>query len=201
MIWSTRVIGAEQVPATGPVIIAGNHTSVIDGPLLMGVAPRRLHILIKEEMFRGALGVFLRTAGQIPVDRDSGRQALATARAVLQRGGALGIFPEGSRGDGDVADSHGGAAWLALNTGAVVVPAAILGTRRPGESVGHLPGLRRRCVVEFGPAFTVQRSPGVTGKAALAAANETLRATLAELVVAASARAGIPPMREASGPR
>lgn len=191
-VWSTRVVGAENVPASGPVIIVGNHTSVIDGPLLMGIAPRPLHILIKQEMFKGALGVFLSTAGQIPVDRDSGRQALVTGRAVLQRGGALGIFPEGSRGDGDVSDAHGGAAWLALNTDAVVVPAAIMGTRRPGESVSNVPGFRRKFLVEFGPAFSVTREPGTTGKQALAMANETLRSTLASLVVAASARAGIP---------
>src|SRR5690606_25196727 len=68
VVWDTQVVGAERVPRTGPVVLAANHVTLLDGPLLIGVAPRPLHILVKAEMFRGPLGLLLRTAGQIPVD-------------------------------------------------------------------------------------------------------------------------------------
>lgn len=191
VVWRTRVVGRERVPRTGPVIVAGNHTGVIDGPVMLGVAPRPLHILVKQEMFRGFIGVVLRAAGQIPVDRSGGRAALATARAVLKRAGAVGIFPEGARGSGQVDDVHGGAAWLALNTGAVIVPVAILGTRRTGESVGKVPGLRRCLVVDFGESFTVAREPGETGRTALARVNAEIQERLAAAVTDAVARHGI----------
>ncbi|GII99141.1 1-acyl-sn-glycerol-3-phosphate acyltransferase [Sediminihabitans luteus] len=191
VVWSTRVTGAEHVPATGPVILAANHTGVVDGPLLLGVAPRGLHVLVKQEMFHGPVGAVLRAAGQIPVDRDGGRAALVTARAVLERGDAVGVFPEGNRGRGDASSGRAGVAWLALHSGAPVVPVAMLGTRRTGESTNHLPGLRRRIEVEMGAPVTVRRAPGTSGRQALADANEQVRAALADLVARAVARTGV----------
>lgn len=190
-VWRTRVVGAHHVPRTGPVIVAANHLGVIDGPVLLGATPRGLHVLVKEEMFTGPLGLLLRTAGQIPVDRDGGRTGLAVALGVLRRGGVVGIFPEGNRGRGDAASGRAGVAWLAVNSGAVVVPAAVLGTRRTGESVSHVPGLRRRLVVEFGEPVVLTRAPGVSGREAVARGNETLRAALADHVRAVSARSGL----------
>ncbi|HMO12281.1 MAG TPA: lysophospholipid acyltransferase family protein, partial [Actinotalea sp.] len=133
----------ENLPSTGAVVIAANHVSVIDGPLLHGVVPRDTHLLVKREAFRGVVGAILRGAGQIPVDRVTGRSALEAALAVLRRGGAVGIFPEGGRGDGAVQSVRAGVAWLAVHGGAPVVPVAILGTRRTGEGIGHLPAPRR----------------------------------------------------------
>lgn len=190
-VWATDVVGAHHVPRTGPVLLAANHTGVVDGPMLIGVAPRPTHILVKEEMFHGPVGLVLRSAGQIPVDRQGGRTALTTALGVLRRGGVVGIFPEGNRGRGDATSARAGIAWLALNGQAPVVPVAILGTRRTGESVGHVPGFRRRLVVEFGEPVVVERAPGVSGRAALVAANEAVRVALSDLVTRASARSGL----------
>jgi len=201
--WHTEVIGRENVPVTGGVLLAANHSSVLDGPVVVGVAPRGVQFLIKEEMYKGPLGTFLRRSNQISVDRDGGRQALAIARKVLLGGGCVGVFPEGNRGRGDAAAARAGVAWLALATGATVVPVAVLGTRRTGESVGHLPRLRRRLVVEFGAPITVTRAEGVRSKVALEEANEVLRDALASLVAGAAARTGIelptdaPPRRDA----
>ncbi|WP_273651171.1 lysophospholipid acyltransferase family protein [Cellulomonas fimi] len=190
-VWATDVVGAHHVPRTGPVLLAANHTGVVDGPILAGVSPRPTHILVKEEMFHGPVGLVLRAAGQIPVDRQGGRTALTTALGVLRRGGVVGIFPEGNRGRGDATSARAGIAWLALNGQAPVVPVAILGTRRTGESVGHVPGFRRRLVVEFGEPVVVERAPGVSGRAALVAANEAVRVALSDLVTRASARSGL----------
>ncbi|WP_307793628.1 lysophospholipid acyltransferase family protein [Actinotalea soli] len=191
-MWSTTVVGAERVPRQGPVILAANHIGVVDGPLVHGCAPRGTHVLVKVEMFRGPVGAVLRAAGQIPVDRRNGRPALTAALAVLRRGGAVGIFPEGVRGRGDASSARAGVAWLAVASGAPVVPVAVLGTRRTGESVGHLPGLRRRLVVEFGEPVSLTDGEPLAGRQAVARAHERVGAALRTHVRAASERAGVP---------
>lgn len=204
VVWNTTVTGASKVPTTGPVLMAANHTGILDGPLLHGVAPRPSHVLVKEEMFWGPIGWILHAAGQIPVDREGGRTALTEALGVLKRGGLVGVFPEGNRGRGDATSARAGIAWLALNGHAPVVPVAVLGTRRTGESVNKIPGLRRRLAIEFGEPLVIERAPGMSGKVAIEAANEAIRIALAEVVAAAVARSGIPlptddPQRERSG--
>jgi 1-acyl-sn-glycerol-3-phosphate acyltransferase len=190
-VWDTRVTGAANVPASGPVLLAANHTGVIDGPILVGATRRPVHVLVKAEMFAGPIGALLSSAGQIPIDRDVGRPALMSALAVLKAGGVVGLFPEGSRGRGDAASARAGIAWLALNGAAPVVPVAMLGTRRTGESVGHVPGIRRRLVVEFGTPILLERAPGVSGRDALEDANEAIRVALGAIVASATARTGL----------
>lgn len=191
-VWRTQVTGAEHVPADGPVVVVANHTGLMDGPLLVGAVPRGTAVLVRRGFFVGPLGWLLRASGQIPVDdADGGRSALAAARKHLRAGGLVAVFPEGSRGKGDAADARAGAAWLALNAGAVVVPAAVLGTRRTGESVHRPPGLRRRLAIEFGEPLRIERADGVSGREALVAANEQIRLALAAVVAAAVARSGI----------
>jgi len=189
-VWDARVTGVEHVPATGPVVFAANHTSVVDGPLLQGITPRPVHILVKEEMFTGPIGAVLRGAQQIPVDRSGGRAALVAALAVLQRGDAVGVFPEGNRGRGDAASARAGVAWLAVNGHAPVIPVAILGTRRTGESVGHVPGLRRRLHVELGAPLDLSPVAGRSRREAIGAGTEAVRAALAALVRDAAERTG-----------
>ncbi len=191
-VWRTRVIGAEHVPASGPVVVVANHTGLMDGPVLVGAVPRGAAVLVRRGFFVGPLGWLLRASGQIPVDdADGGRSALAAARKHLRAGGLVAVFPEGSRGKGDAADARAGAAWLALDAGAVVVPAAVLGTRRTGESVHRLPGVRRRLAVEFGEPLHIERSDGMSGRDALVTANEQIRVALAAVVGDAVTRSGI----------
>ena len=192
VIWNTRVTGTDRVPAVGPLLFAANHTGILDGPVLYGVAPRETHLMVKEEMYWGPVGVLLRAAGQISVDRKGGRTALTSALGVLKRGGVVGIFPEGNRGRGDATNARAGIAWLALNGHALVVPVAVLGTRRTGESVNHIPGFRRRLAVEFGEPLTIERPPGMSGRVAIEEANEVIRVALKTLVDAAALRTGLP---------
>lgn len=190
VVWRTRPVGKDRVPRTGPVVLAANHQHWLDGPMLIGMAPRPLHILVKQEMFHGFLGLVMRAAGQIKTDRSNGRQALAQGLAVLRRGGAVGIFPEGERGSGKVETSRAGAAWLAVHGGALVVPVAILGTRRPGQGKGQTPPPGRDFVIEFGEPIDVTRDD-LPRREAVAAATETIRAAMAALVADASARTGL----------
>ncbi|HEY3437008.1 MAG TPA: lysophospholipid acyltransferase family protein [Actinotalea sp.] len=205
VVWRTEVLGADLVPRDGAVILAANHLSVIDGPVLLGAAPRGTHVIVKEEMFGGVLGVILRRARQIPMDRDAGRGGLAAALGVLRRGGVVGIFPEGNRGRGDASSGRAGVAWLAVTSGAAVVPVAVLGTRRTGESVGHVPWPRRRIVVAFGEPVVLTRAPGVSGREAVSGGAEVLLRGLADHVAEVSRRTGIAlpaddPDRTATGP-
>ena len=192
VVWDTQVLGAQNVPRTGAVLLAANHLAMLDGPIVHGAAPRGTHVIVKHELFAGPLGVILRLAGQIPVDRSSGRAALVASLGVLRRGGAVVIFPEGGRGRGDAASSRAGVAWLAVSSGATVVPVAILGTRRTGESVRRVPGLRRRLVVAFGEPVALDLPAGVPGRAAVTLTNDVLQIALAEHVRAVSASTGVP---------
>ena len=154
-LWKPRVLGAWRVPASGPVILAVNHSHNIDGPMLMGTAPRPVHFLIKKEAFIGPLDPFLLGIGQVKVDRTStDRTAITNALGVLAGGGVLGIFPEGTRGEGDFASLRAGLAYFAVRSGAPIVPVAVLGsTERRGRLIRALPPLRSRVDVVFGDAF------------------------------------------------
>ncbi len=153
------VHGAENVPATGPVILAANHVGVIDGPLLAIYAPRPVHALTKIEMFAGVLGRFLTAAGQIPLHRfHADPAAVKSAVRVLRDGGVVGVFPEGTRGSGELERFHRGAAYLAHVTGAPIVPVILFGTREPGGASSSLPRRRGTMDLVFGTPFTVEQA-------------------------------------------
>ena len=87
--WSVHVHGAKQAPAAGGVI-ASNHTNFLDGPLLLGAAPRPVHCLSKRELFRGPVGWVLRGVGQIPINREGpDREAVSAALQLLRDGQVL----------------------------------------------------------------------------------------------------------------
>lgn len=178
--YRVTVVGRSRVPRQGPVLFVGNHVGVLDGPLLPAVAPRPTCVLVKREMFRGPLGAFLTFIGHIPVTRGAGdRTALNAAVGALRAGGAVGIFPEGTRGRGDVSTVQQGAAWIAQQGGARIVPVALLGTRASGASVGSLPRWRSRLVVEFGEPIDLAADPSLTGRQRLVAATAQVRDALA----------------------
>ncbi|CAL9285503.1 1-acyl-sn-glycerol-3-phosphate acyltransferase [Streptomyces sp. SudanB25_2051] len=168
-LWKPRVLGAWRVPAAGPVILAVNHAHNLDGPMLMGTAPRPVHFLIKKEAFVGPLGPFLEGIGQLKVDRAAAdRTAITGALDVLAAGGVLGIFPEGTRGDGDFASLRAGLAYFAVRSGAPIVPVAVLGSsERRGRLIKGLPPLRSRVDVVFGDAFEAGDGSGRRTRKAL----------------------------------
>jgi 1-acyl-sn-glycerol-3-phosphate acyltransferase len=151
---------ADKVPATGPVVMAANHVGWIDGPLLAICSPRPVHALTKREMFSHGLGGFLTASGQIPLDRfHVDVNAIRVAVRALREGHAVGVFPEGTRGAGDMTSPRAGAAYLALVTGAPVVPVSFLGTRVPGGSDGSIPPRGTRIAMTFGDPVRLERRP------------------------------------------
>ncbi|MFI8006717.1 lysophospholipid acyltransferase family protein [Streptomyces sp. NPDC086010] len=179
-LFKPRVLGAWRVPASGPVILAVNHAHNLDGPMLMGTAPRPVHFLIKKEAFVGPLDPFLRGIGQLKVDRTTvDRTAITQALGVLADGGALGIFPEGTRGEGDFASLRAGLAYFAVRGGAPIVPVAVLGsTEGRGRLIPALPPLRSRVDVVFGDAFRAGDGSGRRTRRALDEATVRIQAEL-----------------------
>ncbi|MEJ5945122.1 lysophospholipid acyltransferase family protein [Pseudokineococcus basanitobsidens] len=184
------VEGREHVPDHGPALLASNHLSFSDSIFLPLVLDRRVTFLAKEEYFtgRGLRGrltaVFFRAAGQLPVDRSGGAAGLASLRTglpVLRRGDLLGIYPEGTRSpDGRLHRGRTGAARLALESGAPVVPVAMVGTDVVQPVGRRIPAVRR-VGVRFGPPVDLSRYAGGGDDRFVlrAATDDVMRAVLA----------------------
>jgi 1-acyl-sn-glycerol-3-phosphate acyltransferase len=175
-IWRPTVTGMENLPRTGPVIIASNHVSFADSLVIPIVAPRKVTFLAKSDYFTGtglkgwASRTWFGGLGMLPVDRDDSKAALAsldTALEVLGQGGAFGIYPEGTRSrDGRLYRGRTGVAHLALTAGAPVVPVGLTGTDKLQPVGSRLPRVVP-ITVEFGkPIEVAGRYDGVPlGKA------------------------------------
>lgn len=185
------VVGAEHLPAAGPVLLAGNHTGFLDGPLVFAVSPRSATFLAKSELFVGPLARALGWLGQVPVHRGRpDRAALRTGLSVLTAGGVLGVFPEGTRGAGTFDEVSDGLAYLALRSGAPVVPVVVLGTAAALPKGARLPRLRSPVTVVFGPPLQVRVEGDPRARRTVSAAAEQLRlALVAHLRSAAGAGA------------
>jgi 1-acyl-sn-glycerol-3-phosphate acyltransferase len=154
--YDVHVHHEDLVPGTGPVLLAPNHVGYLDGPLLIATARRPVHAMVKREMFGGRFNPVLRAVGQIPLDRfNVDPYAVKLAVRVLRDDKVLAIYPEGSRGAGDGRFVKRGWAYLALVTGAPVVPVAVFGSRLPGTSVSALPPRGQRVDVVYGEAMSV----------------------------------------------
>jgi 1-acyl-sn-glycerol-3-phosphate acyltransferase len=167
------VTGRDNVPATGPVILASNHLSFIDSIAIPLMAPRRVAYLAKAEYWHGTglsgwLQRSLFTAlGALPVERETHRAAQAaldTALGVLRSGGAFGIYPEGTRSrDGRLARGKTGVAWLALTADCPVVPVAVAGTDKIQPIGARWPRLHRVSIT-FGEPLTFPEQRGQAGR-------------------------------------
>lgn len=151
-LYRYRVVGAEKVPLTGGVIIAANHISNLDPPLLGIGVPRPISYMAKKELFAmPVLKQILPLVNAFPVDRQAGgTAAIRASLRMLKEGRCVGIFPEGGRNVSGTNEEKAGAAFLAAASGAPVVPAAIVGTRK----------LRPfgRVTVVFGDPMRVERN-------------------------------------------
>jgi 1-acyl-sn-glycerol-3-phosphate acyltransferase len=132
-LWGIKVTGLDLVPRSGPLIVAFNHVSLLDGPLVgAAIAPaRRPCFLGKKELYENPLlGNFLKRAGSIPLDRGTADvTAMRSALERLEQGGCIGLSPEGTRvKPGQVRAPKLGVSFLAAKSGARVQPARLVGT-------------------------------------------------------------------------
>jgi 1-acyl-sn-glycerol-3-phosphate acyltransferase len=183
LLFRLETHGTENVPARGPLLIVANHSSVLDPPLVGGAAPRRLTFLAKAELFRvPGFGALIRRLGAQPLRRDGAdASALRAAQRALHDGGALLVFPEGTRGDeGILRPAKPGAALLAMQTGVPVVPAYVSGSGRAWPRGRRLPR-PAKVVVTFGAPFTFERAAGADRKAQYEAASRRMMAAIAQI--------------------
>ncbi len=170
VLYRPQVEGMERIPATGPVILAGNHVTFIDSIFLSLLVKRPVYFIGKDEYVTGKglkgrlMAWFFTSAGMIPVDRDGGHggvAALMTGRRILEQGKAFGIYPEGTRSpDGRLYRGRTGIARLALMTGAPVVPFAMIGTDKVQPGGKGLPRIAP-VTVRFGEALDFSRYDGM----------------------------------------
>jgi 1-acyl-sn-glycerol-3-phosphate acyltransferase len=173
LIFRPQVEGLQHVPAEGPAILASNHLSFSDSIFMPLVVKRKVTFVAKAEYFtgRGLKGLLIKTfflgTGCIPVDRSGGeaaRAALDTQLRVLRSGNLAGIYPEGTRSpDGRLYRGKTGVARLALESGAPVVPVAMLNSDVV-QPTGKLIPKVMRVKIRFGPAIDFAlRYPGKAG--------------------------------------
>jgi 1-acyl-sn-glycerol-3-phosphate acyltransferase len=192
-LWQVHVHGADNVPRRGGVILAANHIGILDGPLLVAISRRLCYAMAKHELFTGVGGAIFAHVGQIAVNRRIvDKRAISRSIQVLRQGKILAVFPEGVRGAGEMTFAKGGAAYLALVTGAPVVPVAIIGTREAGQTTAQMPHRRAPIHVVYGEPIHVEPSPWPRRRAAVAELSEELRRQLADHIIAAQALTGLP---------
>jgi len=168
VIFKFKVRGAENLPRTGAAIIASNHASYLDPPLIGMAIPRPIFYFAKEELFRTFFGSAIRIVNAIPVNRDQlDRKTLRTVLKVLAQGEMILMFPEGTRTKtGELQEGKPGTGFIAYHAKVPVIPAYISGSfdilPRGGKFFRFA-----KCTVTFGPAvdltelFTAARTKDI----------------------------------------
>lgn len=182
------VTGLEDLPQDGPLIIAANHASNADPPMLGGwLGPalgRRPTFLAKDVLFHGPMGVLIKSLGAEPVKaggNDIG--AYRVAKGILDKGGVVAILPEGTRSyDGVMGDPKPGVSMLATRTGTPVLPVGLSGTDALIAREQKFPNIGARISMRVGRPFTLTIPQGADRREALEAADAELMRRIAALV-------------------
>ncbi|MFT4211354.1 MAG: lysophospholipid acyltransferase family protein [Microbacterium sp.] len=187
LTYRPRIEGRHNVPLEGPVILASNHLSFIDSFAIPLAAPRTVHFLAKASYFEGT-GLkgwisreFFTGLGASPVQRGAGQAALDALdqqRRMLEDGRAIALYPEGTRSlDGRLYKGRTGVAFLALQTGAPVVPVGLVGTNLAMPVGANFPRFRPRVTIRFGtPLDLGAHGQANSGKARRLATDEIMAA-------------------------
>jgi 1-acyl-sn-glycerol-3-phosphate acyltransferase len=191
LIYRPVIEGRENIPRTGPLLLASNHLSFIDSFVIPLVAPRRVVFLAKSEYFTGPgiRGLWMRwlftALGAVPVQRGgtlgAAQEGLDSALKILKEGLAFAIYPEGTRSrDGRLYRGRTGVAWLALTAGCRVVPVALLGTQDIQPVGSRVPRIRK-VTVRFGKPLDFSHLRGAKPGPARRVATDAVMAAIHEL--------------------
>lgn len=163
LLYRLRVEGAEHVPPSGPLVVAANHPSFLDPPILFLAFPREIRFMAWDRLFANPLSAScLRLVGAFPVDLSwSAPSTIKAARRVLESEDVLGIFPEGHRTRSERLDPlKRGVVTLACQVGAPIVPVTISGTRRVWGVEQRSPRLTGRVLVTIHRPIEPPLDPG-----------------------------------------
>jgi 1-acyl-sn-glycerol-3-phosphate acyltransferase len=179
-----KVAGRENVPPMGPLMVVSNHLSNLDPPLLGASLPRRIRFLAKQSLFTSSAigGWFLRNYGSFPLNRDGvDVAAYRWALNELAGGGALVLFPEGTRSRGTMTRAKQGVVNIALKTKAPILPVGITGTQHTGHWINalHPTGTIR---VNVGQVFSLPDIDGRPSKELLESLTTSIMLRIAELL-------------------
>ena len=190
LIYRPVIEGRENIPRTGPLLLASNHLSFVDSIVIPLVTPRRVVFLAKSEYFtgqgvRGALKRSLFTSvGSVPIQRGTAgaaQEALDSALEILNDGLAFGIYPEGTRSrDGRLYRGRTGVAWLALTAGCPVVPVGLAGTQDIQPVGSRFPRIRK-ITIRFGKPLDFSYLQGAKPGLARREATDAIMAAIHEL--------------------
>ena len=170
LIYRPETEGAENIPAEGKIILAGNHTHLLNCFSVAIATKRCVHFVAKAELMKGIGKYIFPGLGIIPIDRSTnGKEAIMETEKYLEDGKLIAIFPEGTvnRTDDPMMPFKGGAVKIALDTGSDIVPFAITGKYKPFKK-----GLK----IKFMPAIRVE-------KGSLKATNKLLEQTVLNEVI------------------
>lgn len=185
-----RLVGVENIPDGGPVILASNHLSAAETLLIPASIRRQLTFPAKAELFKGDRGPgskvvawFLTAVGQVPIDRTGGSrsaQGLEPVLNVLEQGGMVGIFPEGTRSpDGRLYKGKTGVARMAVESGALVLPVGTVGTEIVKNKLG-VPTVRRPVII-FGQPLDFSAYRGASDQKTLRWITDQIMAAIQQL--------------------
>jgi cytidylate kinase len=183
LMFRLEAIGLENIPAHGPVLLVANHSSVLDPPLIGSASDRQLTYLAKAELFKIPLfGALIHGLNARPVRREGADPgALRTARRVLEEGGALLVFPEGTRGEeGVIRPARPGAGLLAVASRAAVVPVYVRGSGRAWPKGRRLPR-PAKVTVTFGKPLRFEAVRGADRKAQYEVASREMMDAISRL--------------------
>jgi len=179
-LFGLRVHGHASIPRRGGLIIASNHISDLDPPVLGSSIPREVFFMAKTELFRTRMGAFyLPRIGAFPVNRDSvDTTALRISLDLLRNGNILVVFPEGTRStDGKMLPVKAGVGLLAVRSAVPVLPAFIWGTDHPFRALFG----RNRFSVSFGRTITADRIARLHAKDGFSKVAESIRTSIEQL--------------------
>ncbi|GAB3581428.1 lysophospholipid acyltransferase family protein [Leifsonia lichenia] len=186
LLYRPTIIGRKNVPRTGAIILASNHLSFIDSIVIPLMAPRRVQFLAKSHYFEGTgfkgwlSRTFFTAIGAVGVERGAGQaaqDALDQSKRIIETGAAFALYPEGTRSlDGRLYKGRTGVAWLALTTGALVVPVGLIGTNELQPVGAKVPRIRK-FTVKFGEPIDVSKyGSAESGRARRQATDEIMAA-------------------------
>lgn len=176
--------GREHIPAEGPVIFAANHVSFYDPPAIGACLERQINYFARDTLFRGLFGRGLVQIGTIPVARENAEvKSLKAIFKSLKAGGAVAIYPEGTRSpDGLLADPKPGAGMIACKSGATIIPTRLFGTYEAYGRQRKLPRLGGRIHIAYGrPMTAAEIDPGKAHPERYLEASRRIMARIADL--------------------